>query len=128
MIGIAGYVSRVAIVDFARSVREAVPDRFAFAIFFPRTFDLVCGGGRAPKKILGKFYFRGVVELVTRARKPHNARRVRGIRRHTAGRKQPGRERGGHACGKSRTRKFTAGGGEGGRGSPMKGKGGGVNL
>ena len=109
MIGIAGYVSRVAIVDFARSVRESVPDRFAFAIFFPRTFDLVCGGGRAPKKILGKFYFRGVVELVTRARKRHNARRVRGIRRHTAGRKQPGRERGGRACGKSRTRKFTAG-------------------
>src|ERR1700692_4813350 len=109
MIGIAGYGSRVAIIDFARSVREAVPDRFAFALFFPRTFDLVSGGGRAPKKILGKFYFRGVVELVARARKRHNARRVRGIRRHTAGRKQPGRKRGGHACGKSRTSKFTAG-------------------
>ena len=72
MIGIAGYVSRVAIVDFARSVREAVPDRFAFAIFIPRTFDLVRGGGRAPKKILGKFYFRGVSELVPRARKRHD--------------------------------------------------------
>ena len=95
-------------------MREAIPDRFAFAIFIPRTFDLVRGGGRAPKKILGKFYFRGVSELVTRARKRHNARGVRGIRRHAAGRKQPGRERGGHACGKSRTRKFTAGQAQGG--------------
>ncbi len=32
MIGIAGQVAGVAGLDFARSVREAVPDRFAFAV------------------------------------------------------------------------------------------------
>ena len=52
MIGIAGYVTGVAILDFARSMREAVPDRFALAVLFSRAFDLVGGGGRAPEEIL----------------------------------------------------------------------------
>ena len=54
MIGIAGHVAGVAILDFAGSVREAVPDRFALAVFVPRAFDLIGGGGRAPEEILGE--------------------------------------------------------------------------
>ena len=52
MIGIAGYVAGVAILDLAGSMREAVPDRFALAVFLPRAFDLISGGGRAPEEIL----------------------------------------------------------------------------
>lgn len=54
MIGVASQVARVAIFYFATSMREAVPDRFALAVFVPRAFDLIGGSGRAPKKFLGK--------------------------------------------------------------------------
>ena len=55
MIGIAGYVSRVAIVDFARSVREAVPDRFALAIFFHAPSIFYAAVAVPRKKFLGNF-------------------------------------------------------------------------
>ncbi len=79
MIGVAGYVAGVAILDFAGSMGEAVPDGFAFAVFFPRAFDLVGGGGCAPEETWG-----------TRSRKENQiagmgssgrSRRVRGARR-----------------------------------------------
>ena len=54
MIGVAGYVAGVAILDFARGVREAVPDGFALAVFFPRAFNLVSGSGGAPIEIPGE--------------------------------------------------------------------------
>jgi hypothetical protein len=43
MVGIAGYIGGVAVLDFAGSSREAIPDGFAFAIVFPSAFDLVGG-------------------------------------------------------------------------------------
>ena len=54
VIGVAGYVARVATFYFADRVREAVPNGFAFAIFVPRAFNLIGGGGCAPEKTLWK--------------------------------------------------------------------------
>ena len=66
IIGIAGHVARVAIFDFARRVREAVPDGFALAVFVPRALDLVSGRGRAPEESLGKRDYRRSIERVER--------------------------------------------------------------
>ena len=54
MIRIARHITRVAVLDLARSVREAIPDGLALAVFFPRTFNLVRRGRRAPEKSLRK--------------------------------------------------------------------------
>ena len=54
MIGIAGDVAGVLVLDGARSVRETVPDGLGFAIFFPCAFDLVGSSCRAPEKTVGK--------------------------------------------------------------------------
>src|SRR3954462_10899836 len=50
MIGVAGYVSGVAVLDLARRVCEAVPDGFGFAVFVPRAFDLVGSGRGSPEE------------------------------------------------------------------------------
>ena len=63
MIGIASYIARVAILDFARGMREAVPDRFALAVCLPRAFDLIGGSSRAPEKIPGEWNLGGSIEL-----------------------------------------------------------------
>jgi len=54
MIGITGNVACGSALHFAGSVREAVPDGFALAVFGPGTFDLIGGGGGTPNKIVGK--------------------------------------------------------------------------
>jgi hypothetical protein len=54
MVGVASYVASVSVFDFARRVREAVPDRLALAVFFPCAFNLVGSRGRAPEEPLGK--------------------------------------------------------------------------
>src|SRR5258708_36265076 len=54
MVGIASDVAGGSALYFARSVREAVPDGFAFAIFAPGAFNLIGGGGGAPDKFVGK--------------------------------------------------------------------------
>ena len=54
VVGIASYVSRIAILDFARRVRKAIPDRFALAVFLPRALNLISGSCGAPEKILRK--------------------------------------------------------------------------
>src|ERR1019366_6405785 len=52
MIAVAGDVAGVAVLDLAGSMREAVPNGFALAVFVPCTFDLVRGGGCSPPKVL----------------------------------------------------------------------------
>src|ERR1700676_3613810 len=66
MIGVASQVARVAVSDFAWSVREAVPNGLALAVFIPRAFNLVGGGGRAPEKSLRKCDRGRGVELMSR--------------------------------------------------------------
>src|ERR1700680_4163983 len=66
MIGVASQVARVAVSDFAWSVREAVPNGLALAVFIPRAFNLVGGGGRAPEKSLRKCDRGRSVELMSR--------------------------------------------------------------
>ena len=51
MIVIAGHVAGVEVLNLAGSVGKAVPNGFAFAIFVPRTFNLVGGGCRTPPEI-----------------------------------------------------------------------------
>lgn len=63
MIGIAGYVAGLSILDFSRSMREAVPDRFAFAAFLPRAFDLISSSGGSPEEVLGKGNLGGCIKL-----------------------------------------------------------------
>src|SRR5208282_6588325 len=63
VIGIAGYVAGVAVLDFAGSVRETVPDRFALTVFIPCTFDLIGGGSCAPEETLGERVLGGRIEL-----------------------------------------------------------------
>ena len=54
MVGIAGNVAGGGALHFAWSVGEAVPNRFAFAVFGPGALDLIGGGGSTPNKLLGK--------------------------------------------------------------------------
>ena len=54
MIVIASDVAGVAVLDLARGVAEAIPDRLALAVLVPRAFDLVRGAGGAPLEALGK--------------------------------------------------------------------------
>src|SRR6266436_337300 len=54
MVGIASDVAGRSAFNFAGSVREAVPDGFAPAIFGPGPFDLIGGGGGAPDEFFGK--------------------------------------------------------------------------
>src|SRR5438445_13452299 len=54
MVGIAGNVAGGGALHFAWSVGEAVPNRFAFAVFGPCALDLIGGGGSTPNKLLGK--------------------------------------------------------------------------
>src|ERR1700728_12487 len=109
MIGIAGYVAGVAILDFSGSMGEAVPDRFAFGIFFPRPFDLVSCRGCAPEKILWEWNLRGRIKLHGMRAGGHRRTRCARCIRHTATRKQSGRESGCNAGAESRLHKFTAG-------------------
>ena len=57
MIEIVGDVAGVAVVRFAGSVRERVPDRRLASVFVDRAFDLIGGGGAAPEKSGGEFEF-----------------------------------------------------------------------
>jgi hypothetical protein len=54
MVGITGDVPSCGPLHFAGSMREAVPDGFAFAVFGPGTLDLISGGGGAANELLGK--------------------------------------------------------------------------
>ncbi len=54
MVRVAGDITSGRALHFAGSVREAVPDGFAFAVFGPSSFDLIGGGGGAPNKFVGK--------------------------------------------------------------------------
>src|SRR5215472_3391488 len=58
MVGIAGNVARVATFHLADGVREAVPNRLAFAVFIPCAFDLIGGGCDAKNKFGGKMKWR----------------------------------------------------------------------
>jgi hypothetical protein len=51
---VAGDVGVGAVLDFAGRVGKPVPDRFAFAVFIPRAFDLIGGGGCAPVETFGE--------------------------------------------------------------------------
>src|SRR6266568_412756 len=51
---VAGDVSSGGAFDSPHSMREAIPVGFAFSVGVPRTLDLICGGGHAPKKAIGK--------------------------------------------------------------------------
>src|SRR5580658_7732697 len=51
---IAGDVAGVAAFDVAGSMRIAIPDGFAFAVFVPSAFDLIGGRRHAPEKVFGK--------------------------------------------------------------------------
>jgi hypothetical protein len=51
---VASDIAVGAVFDFAGRASETVPDGFAFAVFVPRTFDLVGGGRNAPVKTFGK--------------------------------------------------------------------------
>jgi hypothetical protein len=51
---VAGDVARIAVVDFARSVAEGVPDRSPAAVLVDSPFDLVGGRRRSPQETLGK--------------------------------------------------------------------------
>jgi hypothetical protein len=55
---IASDVAIRSVFDFAWSMREAIPDRFAFAVLIPRAFDLKRRCGRTPVEILWETYFR----------------------------------------------------------------------
>src|SRR5437899_3305216 len=55
MVGIAGDIAGGGALHLAGSVREAVPDGFALAVFVPSAFDLIGGGGGAPDKFFGEF-------------------------------------------------------------------------
>src|SRR5690606_4835567 len=48
VIGVAGAIAGVAVLDPAGRVREAVPDRLALAVGLPRALDLVGRGRGAP--------------------------------------------------------------------------------
>src|SRR5438477_225790 len=48
---VAGDVTVVVVLYLAASMREAVPDRFALAVFVPRAFNLVRGSRGAPPEI-----------------------------------------------------------------------------
>src|SRR5580704_15120687 len=78
MIGVAGYVAGVAILDFAGGMGEAVPDGFALAVLVPRAFDLVRGGGGAPEEALGEGNLGRRIKL--RGMGSGGSRRVRGAR------------------------------------------------
>ena len=91
MIGIAGGVAGVAVLDFAGSVREAVPDGLAFAVFVPRAFDLIGGSGCAPEKTLGEQDLGGRIELFrVRAGGGGRGRGAFSIRHTTAGEQSGG--------------------------------------
>src|ERR1700691_5050062 len=45
---IASDVAIRSVFDFAWSMREAIPDRFSFAVLIPRAFDLKRRCGRTP--------------------------------------------------------------------------------
>ncbi len=55
MIGIAGDIAGGGALHLAGSMREAVPDGFALAVFVPAAFDLIGSGGGAPDKVFGEF-------------------------------------------------------------------------
>src|SRR5215472_1358898 len=57
MILIARDIAVHATPDLARCMREPVPDRFAFAVFVPRTFHLIGSRGCAPEEIVGEMGF-----------------------------------------------------------------------
>src|SRR5580704_5037861 len=78
MIGVAGCVAGVAIFDFAGGMGEAVPDGFALAVFVPRAFDLIRGGGGAPEEALGEGNLGRRIKL--RGMGSGGSRRVRGAR------------------------------------------------
>jgi len=54
MVGIASDIASGGALHFSGSVRETVPDGFAFAVFGPCALDLIGGGGSTPNKLLGK--------------------------------------------------------------------------
>src|SRR6266478_4677061 len=58
MVGIAGDIAGSGALHLAGSVREAVPDGFALAVFVPAAFDLIGGGGGTPDKFFGKLEWR----------------------------------------------------------------------
>jgi hypothetical protein len=55
---IASDVAVRSVSDFARSMREAIPDGFALAVLIPRALDLKRRCGRAPVEILWETNFR----------------------------------------------------------------------
>src|ERR1700683_2036054 len=110
MIRVARYVAGAAVLDFSGSMREAIPDRFAFAVFVPRAFDLISGGRCAPEEILregdaGRSIEPWVVGTWGGRGTPYPRR----IRRHAAGREQAGGQRGCNPRGDGRLRKLSAG-------------------
>ena len=104
MIGIARHIAGVAVLDFARSVREAVPDGLAFAVFVPGAFNLVSGGGCAPEESLGKCGFGRWVELVSRHGGWNCGRRFG----RSAARRESGRQSRGRAGAENRLEKLAA--------------------
>src|SRR5260370_38333919 len=54
MVRIAGDIAGGGALHLAGSMREAVPDGFALAVFVPAAFDLIGSGGGAPDKFFGK--------------------------------------------------------------------------
>src|SRR5260370_31140961 len=55
MVGIAGDIAGRGAFHHAGSMREAVPDGFALAVFVPGAFDLIGSGGSSPDKFFGEF-------------------------------------------------------------------------
>jgi len=54
MVEIARHIAGIAVFDFVRCVREAVPNRLALAVLIPSALDLSGGAGGAPEKVLRK--------------------------------------------------------------------------
>ena len=54
MVEVARDIAGIAVFDFSRRVREAVPDRFALAVRARRAFDLVGRARCTPEKVLRK--------------------------------------------------------------------------
>jgi hypothetical protein len=105
---IASNVPCIPILNSAGSVREAVPNRFAFAIRVPTALDLVSRGGCAPEEVLGERDLRRRIKLSRgRAWQRRGSCRTRCIRDSTRG-KQSGWHSGGEARAESGVGKLAA--------------------
>jgi hypothetical protein len=72
MIVIAGHVARVTVFDLAGRMAEAIPNRFAAAVFIPRAFDLISGRRSAPDKVFGKGEVPGMLAPQTQVERWRN--------------------------------------------------------